>query len=281
MTLTTYIPTYRRVGKQETWSWLPDAVRENTYLVAPEDEADTLDMLGYNVLACPVQGIGNTRQWIIDQHDRARGNVVLMMDDDLKFSARRMDEPTKFHKPAKGSAPIQDMFNQLNHMMLHVPFGGLAARSGANRVVEPYRLNSRIYDTWAINVDVAADLGIRVNRLPFMEDFDTALQFLTKGYASLSLNTYVKDDSGSNATGGCSEYRDDAGQDLAAMQLAAMWPDYVTLTERPGWNGMDGTRTDVRVAWQKAHKAGREARDMLGQPQEPELDWSTGKLVAL
>lgn len=281
MTTTVYIPTYKRVGKQETWSWLPEAVRQRTHLVCYEEEAEALDMLGYPVLVRPVQGIANTRQWIIDQHDvPTQGETMVMLDDDLKFAGRRLDDPTKFTKPAKGGPEIQDMFDQLDNMMQHVACGGLADRSGANRVTEPYRLNSRIYGGWAMNVPVARQLGIQVNRVPFMEDFDTVLQFLSKGYPTLSLNTYVKDDAGSNASGGCSTYRDEADQELAAMQLAGQWPEFVTLVQRPGWRGMGDTRTDVRVAWQKAYKAGLAGRDMLGLPQELALDWSSGELVS-
>ena len=280
MTTTVYIPTRQRVGHQETWSWLPDAVRERTYLVCPEEEAEALDMLGYNVLVRPVSGIANVRQWIIDQHDVAtQGEVALMLDDDLKFAQRRVDDPGKFTKPAKGSPEIQAMFDAFDHMMQYVPLGGLADRSGANRVTEPYRMNSRTFAAWGLNVPLTRRLGIKVNRLPFMADFDTVLQFLARGYATLSLNTYVKDDAGSNASGGCSVTRDGTDLELAAMQLAKLWPEYVTLVERPGWRGMGDTRTDVRVAWQKAYKAGREDREMLGLPPVPEPTWATGVLT--
>lgn len=266
--MTIYIPTYKRVGRQETWAWLPDSLKDRAYLVAVPEEAEALEMLGYNVLACPAQGIANTRQWILDQHDLDRGDIALLMDDDLKFAVRRLDDPGKFYPPEKGGDEIAEMFRLIEEMMGHVAFGGVASRSGANRVHDPYRLNSRIFDTWAINVREARAQGITVNRTEFMEDFDTALQFLSKGYPTLAINMYVKDDHGSNLPGGCSTYRDDAGQEMAAMQLKGFWPDFVTLVERPAWKGFEGSRTDVRVGWAKAFKAGVEARDMLGIPQE-------------
>lgn len=281
MDMTVYIPTFRRLDRQETWSWLPEAVRENAYLVAVPDEAESLDLLGYNVLECPEQGIANTRQWILDQHDVSKTQTALMLDDDLGFSVRRADDPTKFYKPEKGGAEVLEMFNLMDEMMQHVALGGIAARSGANRVTEPYRLNSRLYDTWAVNVETARAIGLQINRLEFMEDFDAALQFLSQGYPSLLLNTHVKDDRGSNVAGGCSTYRDEVGQAMAAMRLKELWPDFVTVTERPAWNGMEGTRTDVRVGWAKAFKAGVESRDFLGVDQEPELDWSDGSLRRL
>lgn len=281
MQATIYIPTYKRIGRQETWSWLPaDVQRDHAFLVAVPEEAEALEMLGYNVLSCPAQGIAATRQWIMDNHDLARGNVAIMMDDDLKFSVRRQDEPTKFVKPAKGSPEVQEMLDLMEGLMDFVPFGGLAARSGANRVTEPYRMNARIYDSWVVNVKVARALNIRVDRVPFMEDFDTALQFLHYGFPNLMLNTHVKDDNGSNVSGGCSAYRDDTGQELAAMQLKGLWPDFVTLVQRPAWNGMDGSRTDVRIGWAKAYKQGLDNRDLMGVPPEPEFHWGEGVLQA-
>lgn len=268
---TIYIPTYRRVAQQETWSWLPDSVRDRTYLVAQPDEVDTLDMLGYNVLSCPVEGISNKRQWILDQH---QGSRLIMLDDDLCFAARRQDDPSKFTKPAKGSGQLEEMLRLVEHQLDYVPFAGMASRSGANRVVDPYRLNGRIYDTWAMDVDVTRREGIVLNRLPLMEDFDTALQFLTKGFPNLVLNSYVKDDKGSNTSGGCSTFRTAQAHALAALDLATLWPEYVALVSRPPWKGMEGPRTDVRIAWQKAHQAGARRRAQQGLAPVPVPRWT-------
>lgn len=278
--LTIYIPTHRRVDRQLTWSWLPEAAKAHTWLVATPDEAEGLDLLGYPVLACPASGIADTRQWIIDQHDVDRlGPVAWLIDDDLRFLVRRTDDPSKFRTPVKGSADVQRLVDDMAAMMQHVPMGGISDRSGANRVTDAYRRHIRIYDTWAINVATARQLGIRVNRLRFMEDFDTHLQFLTRGYDTLALNMYAKEDSASNVMGGCSVYRDAAGQREAAEQLHANWPEFVKLTERPGWKGMGETRLDVRVSWQKALEYGRAGRDLLGTPQEPSFSWPDGQLV--
>jgi len=279
--LTIYIPTYKRVNRQTTWSMLPPEVREFTYLVAPPEEAETLDMLGYNVLSCPEKGIANTRQWIIDQHDTdERGDILWMMDDDLRFSARRTDDPRKFTKMEPESAEFLDMVAKMDDMMQRVPLGSVATRSGANRVTSQYRMNARIFDTWAINVSVAREHGIQVNRQEFMEDFDTTLQFLTKGFHTLSLNMFVCDDTGPNIQGGCGVYRDSAGQELAALQLAATWPGYVKTEERPAWDGMDGeTRLDVRVQWKHAWEDGVRWRKVNGIPLEPLPTWEIEQLI--
>lgn len=281
--LTIYIPTYRRLDNQETWRRLSPQWQARAFLVATEEEAPQLRDRGHRVLACPVQGIGPTRQWILDQHDEdLLGDTILMMDDDLMFSERRADEPTKFLpiKPGEHAAFDRLMAN-MAEMMDYVPLGGLANRSGANRETAPYRLNARLHDLMAINVVVARDNGFRMDRVQFMEDFDFMLQFLTAGYPTLCLNTHCKDDKGgSNAAGGCSTYRSPAGQLDAAMELKEYFPDFVTLVQKSGWGGDMSQRTDVRVAWKKAYEAGLAARDASGTPQWATLDWSTGTLRA-
>lgn len=268
---TIYIPTFRRVQKQITWRSISPAWRERTWLVAPPEDAERLDVLGYPVLACPASGIGATRQWILDQHDTdALGDVLFMADDDLRFAIRRDDDPQKL---ARMTTPgdFDTMMDNLLEMMGWVQFGGLANRGGAHLDVRRYKLNGRVHDFQAFNVATARAEGIRADRVPFMEDFDVALQFLTKGYPTALLNTHTKDDAGgSNAPGGCSSYRTGAGQAAAAQQLAELFPEFVTMVTRPGWQGdMAESRVDVRVQWLKAYQAGCRRRELLGYDQEP------------
>lgn len=267
---TIYIPTAGRVQKQHTWRFISPGWRQRTVLVAPPGDAARLDLLGYPVLACPAKGIGDTRQWILDQHDVAEhGPTLVMADDDLRFARRRLDDPTKF-LPMDSPEQFDALMAQLEYMMHQVAFGGLANRGGAHLHTGRYRVNGRIHDFQVFNVPVARAEGVRANRVRFMEDFDVALQFLTKGYPTALLNTFAKDDiGGSNAPGGCSSYRDGAGQAEAAAELHRLFPDFVTPVIKKGWQGdMAGTRTDVRVQWKKAFEAGCARRELLGRPQE-------------
>lgn len=277
---TIYIPTYRRTGAQETLNWISPAWWDRVHLVAAEDEVAALAEYGVDILICPVQGrIGDVRQWIIDQHDMSQGSRILMLDDDLKFFERRTDDPTKF-------VPIDEagwdtIMDELMLMLDVVPLCGVVNRSGANRYVEPYRLTPRVGGTLAIDLDVVRRHDFTMNRIRFMEDFDFALQFLSMGYPTLGLNTHVFDQrGGSNARGGCSTSRDQAAQSAAAHRLAAMWPDFVSTREAPGWAGeMAGTRTDVRVAWRRALDSGRTMRAIFpNMPPTPKLSWDLGIL---
>ena len=279
MNTTIYIPTRGRLKAQITWESISPKWRERTRLVADYREAEILREWGYPALSCTEKGIGDTRQWILDGHKE--GNVM-MMDDDLGFAVRREDDPTKFRR-MESHDEFDDMMERIEEMMNFVPLAGISNRSGANRETAPYRRNVRMHDCLIVNTQVAREQGFKINRIQFMEDFDFILQHLTKGFPTLCLNSYVKDDmGGSNAAGGCSEYRDAVGQFDAAMELHLEFPEFVKMVERPGWNGMGTTRPDVRVQWAKSFAAGVRWRETEGLEQELEFDWDeTGRLMPL
>lgn len=261
-----YIPTYGRVDRQPTWDAFPSAMQGVTVLVCRPEEAEAHQERGRRVLVCPARGIAPTRQWIIEQHE---GDRLLMFDDDLKFGRRREDEPTKFFP-----ANVDDVGNMLNLLwsaMEEVHVVGLASRSGANRDVTPWRKNQRLWDVMGFRMDTVRKEGFSY-RQPFMEDFDLQLQFLTRGYPTAMLNMFTKDDFGSNSDGGCSTYRDEMGQKKAALMLWEEWPDFVKPRKAKGWNGI-GERTDVRVAWAKAYKAGLRWRIANGLAPLRDPDW--------
>lgn len=271
---TIYIPTRGRVGNQKTWESISPKWRERTFLVTnSEDEADSLEMLGYPVLLSPTTGIADKRQWIVENHDRKLGNVVMMLDDDFIFAERRKDEPSKFIKVTTAEQ-WDTMMDRAERMMDFVAWGGISSRGGANRIVSPYRFISRINGAMLLNLDLT-DTSFRFDKTTLMEDFSMGLQHLTRGYPTMLLNMFTYDDShGPNADGGCSSYRDAALQLEAVMELQEMFPDFVSIVSRPGWKGMGPTRPDVRIQWAKAYQYGQEVRSMIGQPNEsyPKFD---------
>lgn len=254
--MTVYIPTRGRADRQKTWSWLPPSVRAQTHLVTNETEAPLLRDRGFPVLVCPVEGIAPKRQWILDQH--TGGDKILMLDDDLRFAARRDDEPTKFYQPEPAGDDMVHAFAELSELFETTAMAGFAHRGGANHKTEPVRHNERLSAAWGIRVSVARAVGLQIDRLPFMEDFDAALQLHAAGYGTALVNNYVWDCLESNASGGCASYRDGPAQAAAAMDLSMMWPDFVRTVEKKGWQGMGGTRIDVVVQWKRAYRAGVE-----------------------
>lgn len=258
-----YIPTYGRTHRQETLAAFPARWAARTALVCREEEAEALAGYGVEVLAAPVKGISATRQWILDQHE---GDKLLMFDDDLQFAMRRQDDPTKFLRLKPKDPHIGEMLDTLWEALEWYPVVGLSSRGGANRETAEWRMNQRIWDVMGLRVDIVRKNGFRY-RLPLMEDFDLHLQFLTRGYPSAMLNSFTKDDFGSNAPGGCSTYRDGSMQAAASADLVLEWPEFVMLrqTKNDWGRGME-QRMDVRVAWSKAFKSGQAWRAAKGLP---------------
>lgn len=273
-----YIPTWRRTARQTTYTALPGRWMDRTTLVCGSGEAEFFRRQGITCLVYPDEGngIAPKRQFIVEHHAdvySTRDPVALMLDDDFRFAKRRMDDPGKFLPSSPEDVGV--MLDRVERMMRRVHIGGASYRSGANRHPVPIMMNNRINGFIALNTVTAVNEDIRFDRATFMEDFQVVLQFLTRGYSNALLTTHCWQDVGINASGGCSEYRDHDGQRAAAEAVVKAFPGLVSLVERPGWGGsMAGTRADVVIQWKKAAQRGRDYRDVMGLPQEPEPDFT-------
>lgn len=266
-----YIPSRGRLVKQPTYDTLVDSGFD-VVIVCPPEEVRSHESKRRAALACPVQGIMATRQWIVDN---ATDRKVLMFDDDLRFAERTLANPGRFVNADARS--VRTMLLRLEALLDQVPLAGLGNRGGANRVEPhniPVAMNKRLFDVHCLDTEWFHREGIRY-RQEFMEDFDVSLQAHLKGYPSALLTTHTKDNiGGANAGGGCSMYRTLDRQARAARQLAATWPGFVSIREvQAKSKGEWSTRIDVKVKWVEAFKAGVELRDLLGIPQHPAPDW--------
>lgn len=241
------ICTYGRSDRQATWGNLPESIRRNTQLVVQSREAHLYSQYPTVVLPDEIRGIGPTRQWIVDNME---GKVV-MLDDDLVFYERRVDDPTKFKNATDES--IEQMFSHLEWNLDDTPMVGVAPREGANRNTARYAWNTRLMRVLGFDLDILRKENIRFDLIPVMEDFCATLQLLTKGYDNLMLNNWCHNQFGSNTSGGCSTYRTPEVQREAAEKLAELFPQFVTVvkkTTKSSWGG--GERYDVRIAWKQA-----------------------------
>ena len=256
--LTIYIPTRGRVTDQRTWAALPESVRLITFLVADEDDAESLDMLGYPVLTHQLDNIGAIRQWIIDQHDvDERGPHLLFLDDDLRFFYRSTEDTTKVIPLEPGSPGMEQMFVEYHRMLDHCSLAGIAPRHMSNRYDDPYLFNHRVYKTWGINVEVFRELQLQADRVTVGEDYDVFLQFLTHGRRMALLNTFISDDVKVQADGGCATYRTNEVSTESSLKVKGFFPEFVKLVERPPWPGSPGdVRLEMQVQWKKAYRAG-------------------------
>jgi hypothetical protein len=224
-----------------------------TALVVPNSEytdyCPVAAEYGCTVIPCPHQGIGPTRQFII-----AAGypEAVLMLDDDLTFFRRRVDEPTKF-EDAFGH-DIMQMLDSIEYHLKDYPCVGVCAREGGNRYPDQFYYNGRLLRVLAYDTVVLTNQGIDFRMTPVMEDFYVALCLLTHGYQNLMLSNWCHNQTGSNTAGGCSQYRTMEMQKMAALMLKKYFPEFVTIVKKQtktAWGGEE--RTDVRVQWKKAY----------------------------
>ena len=244
------IPTFNRTT-QHTLNSLPYEIQQNTFLVSP------IPLPYDQVIIQPehIRGIANKRQWMMEWAAEKGWDTVVMLDDDLRFSRRRTDNPKLFEQATHRD--IAGAFYDMKAMpsLGYVHFG-MSARGGANFVTDDYVQNTRMTRVLGYDVKTFMMQGIRFNRVPLMEDFDVTLQLLRKGYPNILINDLVHDQGSSNAPGGCSTYRTMEMQAEAAEKLASLHPEFVTVVKKQtktSWGGQE--RTDVRVRWKAAFGA--------------------------
>jgi hypothetical protein len=176
-----------------------------------------------------------------------------MIDDDMTFAYRpNMGEPTLHTLPPRNKK-ITELFEywyELAHEYAHV---GLSARQGNNRVTEPYKEFGRLYNAYTYDLKKIRDSGCVLGRMQLMEDFDLSLQLLRAGHKNALIYRWCWNQAGSNADGGCSQYRTGEMQATCAHRLAKLHPGFVRVVEKKSknWKDME-VRTDVVVSWKKA-----------------------------
>ena len=252
-----YIPTYGRTRQQVTLNTIPEIIRKRVVLVVYEEEAHAFP--GQHIMVVPkdVKGIAAKRQFIMENHDVALfGPHIVMLDDDLRFFTRRLDDPTKFEKSSDDD--VIDMFNEIGTQLLEFGHVGILGREGGNRITEEFVYNTRMMRVLAYDTNLFRHLGIDFRRGGNMCDFDVTLQYLRKGYPNCVCAKWVQDQGTSNAPGGCSITRTPEVQTADAQRLHDNHPQFVELvtkTTKTAWGGQG--RTDVQVQWKRAFNADR------------------------
>jgi len=256
-----YIPTRSRIDKQITWNSLTPKLRAVVMFVVNHNEKGTEHLPG-PVIRCPrnINSIGGVRQYIVDYHYKRKvGPHLIMLDDDLRFFIRRNDDPTKFQRIL--DTELNECFTTVDTLLHSYPNIGILHREGANRVGSPIVECTRLLRALAYNVTVLRKVKARFDRLIVMEDFDVALQLLRAGYKTCAVAEYVQDQTGSNAPGGCSDYRTLKRQAEGAKGLAKLHAPFVKLVvkkTKTAWGG--ATRTDVTVRWKDAYASSQQEK---------------------
>jgi TET-associated glycosyltransferase-like protein len=256
-----YIPSRGRVF-QETFTSLPKELQERVHFIVPYDDMNIQGVFCHKTPK-EIDGIGPTRQWIIDQ---AQDKKIVMLDDDIVFATRREDEPAKFRPSVDHELRL--LFDSIDSHLDSFAHVGVSTREGGNRDTNSLVFNTRLLRILAYRTDVLRSEEVRFDRLEFMEDFDVTLQLLRKGYSNVKINWIVHNQRSSNAPGGCSTYRTLEKQSQAAKGLASLHPKFVAVvqkTTKTAWNG--ATRDDVIIQWKRAFCA-----DTAGTPAALDTD---------
>jgi len=246
-----YILSSGRADKQVTWTSLPDTLKSRTKLVVPYKELADYNR-DYPTISTPPElpnGIGHARQWILDRHPHAK---VAMLDDDLVFAKRRIDNPTKFFPAA--DYDVIHLFDRIERALDDYAHVGVGAREGGNRNINSVIHTTRMLRILCYKPEILKACNVRFDQIPVMEDFHVTLSLLRQGYDNVVLNHIVHNQGGSNSKGGCSQYRTKDLQEQAANILQSKHPDFVKVVKKQtktAWGGQE--RTDVIVQWKKAY----------------------------
>ena len=251
-----YILTHNRRDRQTTFNSLPPKWKEQVTFVVQQNAPVPLCADNSRVLVLPdgITNLHQTRQYLLDNVHYAH---AVELDDDVVFSKRRTDEPTKFG--IMTYRDFDEMFEGIDDSLRSFPLAGVVAREGANRNTDKYLYATRQMRVHGVNSSWIRDEGWRWDllRSPGPEDFCMLLQSLTAGFSNVVLNDYCQNQGGSNTDGGCSTYRTPEVHADACHHLAELFPRFVTVvdkTTKGAWGG--GTRKDVRIQWKKALQHG-------------------------
>lgn len=250
-----HILTHGRRNRQVTYDGLPQKWKDRVVFVVQEREAHLWEGMNRIVLPDHVRNLHQTRQWLLEN---THSGKVMEMDDDVVFSARREDEPTKF-RPMEPE-DYDNMFAEVERLLDDYMLVGISHREGANRNTDETLFCTRQMRVHAFCADAIGHNGFRWDllRSPGPEDFCMTLQCLTNGFPNAVANQWVHNQGGSNQSGGCSGYRTLGVHKDACEHLAEMFPGLVKVVEKEtktSWGG--GKRTDVTVYWKKAYESSK------------------------
>jgi hypothetical protein len=278
MDLTIFIPSCGRasVAKQVTLREILTFSRLNAVLVVPPDEladyqqvASMIDPDRFKVIACEQDGIGPTRQWIIE-NSPTRG--VFMMDDDMYFSYRP-DPADPYLEKCTDLVPMVDAV--IEALDGGFPHGGVSARQGNNHIENGYKDLTRVNNIHFFDRDVFLEEGVRFDAIPVMEDFYVTLSLLSRGIPNRVLYEWAWNQQGSGNEGGCSTYRTAEVQAESAHKLKELFPNFVKVTEKESKSGKGifaGVRTDVIIQWRKAWQSAEHLRKTTRPLAEPDME---------
>lgn len=195
------IPSYHR-PRVETLDYLPHA----EVYVSKKEEKEYREMnRGSKIIGVDPKYQGNLCR--IRNHilDRNRGQVVVILDDDLKYIA--LWENNQIIKLINEEEVMRFIFKfSVMAIDLGVKLWGINVNQDKQvyREYSPFSLTSYIGGPFQAHVD--SDLRYD-ERLPLKEDYDLTLQHLNRYRKALRVNKYFYSVKQAEQVGGCATYR--------------------------------------------------------------------------
>lgn len=231
--------------------------------VTEYQEAVRLNSLPAKVIGMDYDGIAEKRQRIGQVAALGDHRKFIMLDDDIGFLVRRGEDTWKL----RGAEPeeVREMLMWIEDKLENHEQVGISAREGNNRPgvgdkASLIDINTRCmrvlaYQTEAFN-------AVEHCRVPFMEDFDVALQILERGGSNAVSYWWAQGQGKTNEAGGCSDYRTHELHEKAAHLMAELHPGFVRLRQKNNKTDADGfgTRTECTIYWKKAAQHGEANR---------------------
>jgi hypothetical protein len=215
----------------------------NICVVVPQDQVR--QYRGYipmdiKIIPFVGEGIHTKRQFILRWKNTGK---IIMMDDDLKFH-KRTEDGTRF--PGTLPEQTEEMIDVLINLLDNYPMVGLTdkfmSQTKPRGIMECHRFNQVL----GFNRNLLPDPWPEF-RVPHDEEHDVHLQLLTRGYKTAISTEWSKSDR-ANASGGCSDWRNEDILRQAHDQLVKLWPSIVSIDTKD--------KPKARYNWREAKKIG-------------------------
>lgn len=242
---------------------LPLEWQKRSVLFVPKAELmQYIAAVPFNVAAIPdkVKGIIRTRRWIAEYAKKNNHKKFVMCDDDLIFHTRINKDDWHLRKSTEKQ--LGGMFEWIEKSLDKYAQVGISSREGNNRVgigtvAGLTHENTRLLRVYAYRTDLFLE-ACQPKKLPdtfTMDDFHVTLTLLRSGYSNCQTYWWANGQRYTQDVGGASEYRTYATHEASAKLLAEMHPGLVRLHQKADKSKF-GTRTEVIIAWKKAHAEG-------------------------
>ena len=255
------IPTYKRLNNQITLKSIPKRFRKHVTLVVQPQEEEGAFKIHPNIFVLSGNdiGIAQTRKEIAQEWGCHRKVRHWVLDDDLKILKHTEVRDGRLEKSPINSRTFLECIDEIENAMNEGFFHGGIGTTLNNPIGKyPYNDNFRIIASVFYDGLVLCDIFKEIDwLLDGAEDFYVNLQLLTKGMKNRVIYKFTTDPGQSNATGGCSTYRDIEFHNNACRKLAEKFPDYVTLRMKVlksgPWKGIE--KAAVVCRWKDAYNS--------------------------